>query len=456
MAEKSKNNRRSKAVVPSDMELTARPGRQSAGSPTVQDRLTLLTETNRQLKRKIFDLYTIFEISRDFNSVLDYDTLLDTFILTSLAQVSASKAAVFLPADGQSQRLVMTRGKGSGRFPDKRHYFKQGSKLLGYLTKLNRPLTTTELQGDMALRGERTILNMFHPGLAVPLIYQTRLRGVFLISDKIKGREFHMDDVEFLSVLGNQISVAIENARLYESERMAARQLQAAQQQLVQTERVAALGEMSAKVAHEINNPLGIIKNYLQLLRRTVGRQPEAQNYTDVVGQEIDRIARIVRQLLDFYRPQPPELDPVNVVSVIKDVLTLMSHPMASSGVEVVADFKPDLPLINGSAENLKQVFLNILINAGDVMPHGGRLGVEAQEIDRRLRIRITDTGPGIKAELIPRIFEPFFTTKELGRGTGLGLSVCYGIINRHGGTITYNNTDSGGCFTIELPVPHE
>lgn len=456
MAERSKSKRQSSIRAEGNPESVAGAENISAEMSDAQNRLTRLTETNRQLKRKIFDLYTIFEISRDFNSVLDYDMLLDTFILTSMAQVSASKAAVFLPADGHAERLVVTRGKGSGRFPDKRHYFKQGSKLLSYMAKLNRPVPSGELLSDMTRTGERNIMNMFHPGLVVPLIYQTRLRGVFLISDKINDREFQMDDVEFLSVLGNQVSVAIENSRLYQAERMATRQLQAAQEQLVQTERVAALGEMSAKVAHEVNNPLGIIKNYLQLLRRTVGTQPEAQNYTDIVGQEIDRIARIVRQLLDFHRPEVSDLEEVDVAAVIRDVLTLMSHQLASSGVEVITNIESDLPLISGSVENLKQVFLNILINAADVMPEGGCLTVDALNQDSCLRLRISDTGPGIKPELIGRIFEPFFTTKELGRGTGLGLSVCYGIIKRHGGTITYSNVSDGGCFTIELPLPNE
>ncbi len=418
-------------------------------------KIETLTETNRQLKRKIFDLYTIFEISRDFNAVLEYQTLLDTFMLTSLAQVGASRAAIFLPSEVQDDRYVLARGKGSGGFPDRRHFFKSGSRLLTYLTKLNRPLPTEELMGDMARRGERTILEAFHPGLVVPLIYQSRLRGVFIISDKMQGRDFLMDDVEFLSVLGNQISVAIENARLYESEKEATRQLRAAQDKLVSTERLAALGEMSAKVAHEINNPLGIIKNYLHLTLRALDDNPQARSYVDVVGQELNRIARIVRELLDFHRPHPPVYEPMDLTKIIDDILTLMARQFESRRIEVVKQYSDDLDLIEASEENLKQVFLNLFINALDAMRDGGRLRVEVARNNGRVRIRIDDTGPGIAADNIGRIFEPFFTTKELGQGTGLGLSVCYGIIKRHNGTITYNNTNVGGRFTIELPVEH-
>ncbi len=416
-------------------------------------RLAKLTETNRQLKRKIFDLYTIFEISRNFNSVLEYQSLLDTFILTSLAQVSAAKGAIFLKENGQTGRFVMVKGKGSGRRPGPRLFFDAGSRLLEYLTKLNRPVVTKELMTDLADENERTILEIFHPGLMVPLIYQTRLSGLLLVSDKISGQEFHRDDMEFLSILGNQISVAIENARLYDAEKKATEQLRAAQQQLVDSERLAALGEMSAKVAHEINNPLGIIKNYLLLIKRSIRDNVQGQNYTDVVSQEISRIARIVRELLDFHRPNGMALQQTDVASVVSEVLLLMEHQCGKHKVELVRRFDPNCPPVEASPEHLKQVFMNLIINAYDAMPDGGTLEISVETIETDLSIRFSDSGPGIPVDLLPRIFEPFFTTKESDKGSGLGLSVCYGIIKKHRGTITYRNTDRGGCFEILLPT---
>ncbi|HOP07536.1 MAG TPA: ATP-binding protein [candidate division Zixibacteria bacterium] len=434
----------------------AMPGKASTDTEIIaelQERVTSLTATNRQLKRKIFDLYTIFEISRNFNSVLDYKTLLDTFILTSLAQVGASKAAIFLPQEGHRDRLSMTERRGSGEFPDRRRFFVLGSRLLDYLTRLNRPIATEEIVLKMARKGERHILEKFHPGLIVPLVFQSRLSGVFTISDKLSGRDFEMEDIEFLSVLGSQISVAIENTRLYEAERQATHQLRSAQEQLLTTERLAALGEMSAKVAHEINNPLGIIKNYLQLIRRTVGRNVEAVNYADVVGEEIDRIAGIVRELLDFHRPRGLEFKPTDLAALVTSVLKLMERQIKSRSIEVTRTFPQDCPMVKASPEGLKQVFINIIINACDAMPDGGRLGVEIKAEGKRVELMFCDTGPGIEPEMIPRIFEPFFTTKDPGKGTGLGLSVCYGIIKKHGGSIRYENTSQGGCFTIELPL---
>ncbi|HUV31849.1 MAG TPA: ATP-binding protein [Acidobacteriota bacterium] len=422
----------------------------------LEEKVGLLSATNRQLKRKIFDLYTIFEISRNFNAVLDYQTLLDSFIFTCLGQVGALKGTIFLKRDGQSDRFYPAKSKGSGDLPGPDQYFSADSQLARYLTKLNRPSLTGDLLKSISTTSEQEILQSFESGIVVPLIYQTRLSGIFAMADKISGREFNVDDIEFLSILGNQIAVAIENARLYEGERNAIQQLRAAQQQLLYSERLAALGEMSAKIAHEVNNPLGIIKNYVALLQRSVGKDRPEGEYAEVVGQEINRIADIVKQLLDFHRPRSVTRKRVDVASVIDEVLVLMERQLASSRIEVRRDFDVKGAHVQGSPENLKQVVLNLVINARDAMSEGGCLTVSVGAEQGEVIIGIADTGPGISPELIPRIFEPFFTTKEPGRGTGLGLSVCYGIIRNHNGSITFKNLESGGCFEIRLPAGPE
>lgn len=419
----------------------------------LEAKITNLTEGNRQLKRKIFDLYAIFEISREFNAVLDYQQLLETFIFTSLAQVGASKAAIYLEQNRHDRCYVLAEQKGSGDFPDKNLLFRPGSILIDFLTKLNRPETTGDLIHDVADDVERKILQKFHPGLVVPLIYQTRLIGLLLIDGKVSRRKFNMDDSEFLSILGNQVSVAIENTLLYRAEKLASQQLRSAQQQLVHSERLAALGEMSARVAHEINNPLGIVKNYVLLLNRVADKNEEARTYTDIVRQEIDRIAGVVRELLDFHRPKGFQFREVDIAKVLGDILLLMERQLASNNIKLIRRFDPDCPMIEVSPENLKQVFLNIIINSSDAMNDGGTLDIAITHDDQNVLIEFCDTGPGIPPDIIPRIFEPFFTTKTGSEGTGLGLSICYGIIKRHNGTLTYRNLDTGGCFEIKLPI---
>ncbi len=428
----------------------------NAGIKELNAKVTSLTASNRQLKRKIFDLYTVFEISRNFNAVLHYETLLDTFILTSLAQVGASKAALFLPPERYPNCFALQHSKGITDLVEKDAWFKADTDLLKMLARLSRPEPTGELIEKITTPKEKALLEQFHPGLVIPLIYQARLSGIFVIGDKMSNRDFQLDDIEFLSILGSQISVAIENARLYRSELAATRQLREAQEQLVHSERLAALGEMSAKIAHEINNPLGIIQNYVLLVRRTTDGNVEASNYIDVVGHEISRIARIVQELLDFTRPSQSAFAKVDLKELADEVLGLMGPQFAKQKVEIIREFPADGLLIKGLDENIRQVLMNILINALDVLPGGGQIKVAILREDGQALLRVCDSGPGIKPEIVPHIFEPFFTTKDPGKGTGLGLSVCYGIIKRHGGEITYRNVEGGGCFQIAIPVLSE
>lgn len=422
-------------------------------STELQRKLTTLTDNNRILKRKIFDLYTIFEINRNFNTVLDYQLLLDTFIFTSLAQVSASKAAIYLEKNLNEKIYYLTKYRGSGIFPDYSLTFNHGSEMLKYITRLNRPARIEDILEDLAIDKEKEILQNFNPGVLIPLVHQTNLIGIFVISDKMSERPFVDDDIEFLSILGNQISVAIENTRLYEAEKKATKLLRTTQEQLVQSERLAALGEMSAKVAHEINNPLGIIKNYLLLADKAVGDNKEAIEYTGIVSDEIDRIAQIVRELLDFHRPKGFDIKKIDVAKVVSDVLHLAQRQFEISNIILTKRFDPKCPKVNASPENLKQVFLNLIINAIDVMEKGGKFEVSVLSKKTEVYITFSDTGPGIPAEQIPRIFDPFFTTKSPSKGNGLGLSVCYGIIKKHQGSINFKNLKTGGCFEIRLPA---
>lgn len=419
----------------------------------LEEKINLLSNTNRQLKRKIFDLYTIFEISRNFNAVLNYESLLDTFILTCLGQVGALKGAIFLRHSTQSNMFCIVKYKGSGDFPGPNLCFPADSKLADYLSGLNRPVPTAELLTDVASETEVAILKDFAPGIIVPLIYQTRLTGIFAMSEKMSGQDFQMDDLEFLSILSNQIAVAIENARLYEGERNATAQLRAAQQQLVQSEKLAALGEMSAKIAHEVNNPLGIIKNYMLLLERSVQSQEPAAEQVRIVSEELDRIAKIVRQLLKFHRPGDITFNRLDMCDLIENVLILWEPQLNHNRIKVTRKSLSPCPPINGSMESLRQVFVNLIINARDAMPDGGELIIEIATDEKNLIVRLRDSGPGIPPDLIPRIFEPFFTTKQAGQGTGLGLSVCYGIIKSHKGSISFKNADPGGCFEVTLPL---
>lgn len=418
-----------------------------------EKRLVELTEANRQLKRKIFDLYTIFELSRNFNAVLNFQTLLDSFVLTSLGQMGAARAALFLPTEADQGMFWLARVKGPAPLPGHDVSLNPNSECGKYITALNRPVDIGELRDKFPTLEDLGFIGAFRDGLVVPLVFQATLRGVLVIAGKESGQRYQADDIEFLSILASQTAVSIENARLYESEREALEKLQKTQKMLVQSERLAALGELSAKIAHEVNNPLGIIKNYLHLTSRVTGEDERVQEYVEIIKQEIDRIASIVRQLLDFHRPRAVQLARVDLTKVVKEVLSLMARQLADANVTTELVVQDDFPKIMAWADGLKQVFLNLLINARDVMKDGGTIKIGMTADSQLVRMCFEDSGPGIEAENIPHIFEPFFTTKAAGSGTGLGLSVCYGIVSNHGGSIRFRNLEKGGCFEVELPI---
>lgn len=437
-------------------EIKARERSQKAvellGS-AIDFKVDALTESNRQLKRKIFDLYTIFEISRNFNSVLNYETLVDSFILTSLGQVVSSTAALYLLPEESGDKVVLVKSKGltHEEVPGE---IERNGRLADYLVAMSKPVTVAELAEHFTPIGDGRPLEFFSHGLAIPLIIKSQLKGILLLGGKVSGAEFANDDVEFLSILANQFVVAVDNARLYESEKLALEELKDAQKQLVLRERQAAIGELSAKIAHEVNNPLGIIFNYLHLCDRALNDPEKSREYLEVVHQELSRIAGIVRQLLDFHRPIKAEKAPIRVDVIIDEVLGLVERHLAEKKIVLVRKFTESVPMIDGSPEQLKQVFLNLVINARDFMPEGGQLTLEIKDLGKAVEIVFADTGPGIPEAALPRLFEPFFTTREDNTGTGLGLAVCYGIVSEHGGQIDAGNAPEGGArFVITLPV---
>ncbi len=425
----------------------------------VKERTVELTESNRQLKRRIFDLYTIFELSRNFNAVLNYETLLDSFVLTSLGQMGAAKAALYLPREIGGKHFHLARVKGSPPFPRDEIYIDPEGRLGKYITALNRPVFIDDIVRKLDDSEDLSFVDYFERGLVVPLIFQTVLRGVLIISGKESGMRFQDEDIEFLSILANQTAVSIENARLYESEKDALAKLQQAQKLLLQSERLAILGELSAKVAHEVNNPLGIITNYLHLLTRQANTDEKALDYVSVIKQEIERIKGIVRHLLEMGKPIRIKFTKTDIGALLGEAVALIKHQLDNSKIEISLFIAEDLPQIMAWPDGLKQVFMNVIINARDAVGDSGEIIIEALGKDHSIQIFISDTGPGIDPKHVPHIFEPFYSTKEAGGGTGLGLSVSSSIIKSHNGTISlcsYGSENKGGCFKIELPIEQE
>lgn len=277
------------------------------------------------------------------------------------------------------------------------------------------------------------------------------LLGAIRVANKKSG-DFSEEDSRILGILANNVSVALENAKLYENLKKQMAELKETQEELVQAAKLAAIGELASNIAHEINNPLTSILGYAELIKEE-GDINNIMRDIEVIEKESLRARDIVHQLLEFSRKRPLEIKEIQINDIMSEVLALAAVPLKDSNIKI-SKLYGDIPLIEGDANQLKQVFLNIINNAIFAMQGGGSLGITTAMTDKdSVHIEIRDTGKGIPKEILQRIFEPFFTTKQ-EKGTGLGLSVSYKIIQSHNGRIDVESEeDRGTKFTIVLPV---
>jgi len=225
------------------------------------------------------------------------------------------------------------------------------------------------------------------------------------------------------------------------------------EEQLLQSEKLTSLGLLAAGVAHEVNTPLAVISNYIQMLAKQLPDDDPRHALTDKIVKQTFRASEIVNNLLNFSRTGAAEFAEVNLNRVLEETLSLVVHPFRTARVQVIQNLQGDLPPVLGSNNRLQQVFLNLFMNARDAMPSGGMLEVRTAGQNGSVEVEVTDTGMGISREHLNRIFDPFFTTKSSGRGTGLGLSVSYGIIKEHAGKIEVRSTPGKGTsFRLEFP----
>jgi two-component system, NtrC family, sensor kinase len=226
------------------------------------------------------------------------------------------------------------------------------------------------------------------------------------------------------------------------------------EQQMVQNEKLTSLGLLAAGVAHEVNTPLAVISNYIQMLSKQIPAEDPRQKTIDKIVKQTFRASEIVNNLLNFSRTAAAEFTDVDLNTILEETLSLVQHPFRTARVNVIRNFANGLPAMLGSPTRLQQVFLNLLMNARDAMPGGGMVEVRTYTQNGSVEVEITDTGIGIRPENLHRIFDPFFTTKASGRGTGLGLSVSYGIVKEHGGKVEVRSTpEKGTSFRLEFPV---
>jgi len=300
---------------------------------------------------------------------------------------------------------------------------------------------------------------------SVPLVAKERVNGVLLVDNLHSGRPIEEEALRSLVTFTNQAGLAIENARLYDTEKrfseelrhqveLAKKELKEAQAHLIHSERLAAIGEMSVIVAHEVRNPMSSIRSCAQRIHKVVEEKDPNKKYTNYIMQEVDRLERIVKDMLTVTRQPKPNLVEENVNRVIEEILLHMDDEIRKSGVALTKELDQNLPAIPIDPALLEQVILNMIQNALIFMQDREKkeLKIATGQDKRFLQIRISDTGPGIPAHNRKRVFEPFFSTKP--QGTGLGLAICQRIVLAHKGNIELESEmDKGTTFIVNLPM---
>ncbi len=276
--------------------------------------------------------------------------------------------------------------------------------------------------------------------------------GIMGISSR-ESREYTSNDESLLVAIGRQLSTTIEKVRLYEETCRAYEDLRRTQEQLLQSEKMSAVGQLIAGVAHELNNPLTAILGYAQLLE-SEGLGERAADFVSKLFKQAQRTHRVVQNLLSFARQRKPQKEQVDICKVLDETLALRDYDLKVNDIRVEREIESPIPAVTADPHQLEQVFLNIINNGVDAMLESGRTGtlkVRVYAHEGNVVAEFQDSGPGIKEP--SRIFDPFYTTKSVGKGTGLGLSICYGIIKEHGGEISAHNREDGGAV-IEIRLP--
>jgi two-component system, NtrC family, sensor kinase len=265
--------------------------------------------------------------------------------------------------------------------------------------------------------------------------------------------QYSSNDENLLVAISRQLATTIEKVRLYEETCRAYEDLRKTQEQLLQSEKMSAVGQLIAGVAHELNNPLTAILGYAQLLE-TEGLNQRAQDFVSKLFKQAQRTHRVVQNLLSFARQRAPQREEVDIRKVLEETLALRDYDLKINNIKVELNLPSEAATVVADPHQIEQVFLNIINNAVDAILETGRNGslkIAIATQNGHVCTLFSDDGAGIKDP--KRIFDPFYTTKSVGKGTGLGLSICYGIVKEHGGDITANNGPEGGA-TIEVRLP--
>jgi signal transduction histidine kinase len=435
------------AGEPFDTEAQERADRQARGVAAAVERANLYQEATQ----RIAELSLLHEVGRAFNESLELSEILETCADQLLRLLDASNCFILL-REGEGLRCVAASGLSPEHLPDI-YILPDEPSVAAQSVRERRAIAVTDAERDGRANPRLTHLLGVKSVLAVPMLHRGRSIGALIFNDNRARRLFTPAEIERAGLVASRLAAAVDNARLYEDLRRSYADLAEAQARLVQRERLAALGELAAQVAHEVRNPLGAVFNVAAELERRFGHEGEVGFLLGVLSEEAQRINRIVGDLLDFARPLELNLISGGLRAVLQDVEQAVLH-----GTQVTCDrdYGEGLDQVSLDPRLMRQALLNLFENAIQALSGRGRVRIAAHVIDVSGRafseVVLEDSGPGVETSMQQRIFEPFFTTKAAG--IGLGLAVVKRIAEAHQGEATVRSSSLGGAaFVLRWPL---
>lgn len=389
------------------------------------------------------------EFLRSITLIPDIEQLLGNFT-SKLKEMFVADSVYLVLLEPVTSRYVGRKAKGNKSELLSRFNFSQGDNLIKWLN-VNRCSLNVARQGQVVefLTGvERQLLTDASIQIILPLIVINRLTGALFVGREDREGKFSPEEESMMSSLVSQSALAIEYAMIYQFQEDKLKRL-------FHADKLMTVGELAAGAAHEIRNPLAAIRSTVQYVRRDL--PSDKQDLVDGIIEEVNRIDKIIKGLLSFSKTSELHVEFLDLHNILEQTLSLLDSELKNHNIVVIKEYQLTDPYIHGDGAQLKQVFLNILLNSIQAMVKGGKITIATTVTPSRgdsVTISFSDTGTGIPPSVLPRVFDPFYTTKE--NGTGIGLSISYGIVSRHGGEIEImsncHGEERGTNVAINLP----
>jgi len=407
-----------------------------------------------ELKKRARELETLFSVGRTIVSSLDLKEVLKR-ITREAMRLTGTRLCSLMLLDETGQELILRAEHGSSRQYIRKPNLRVSDSLLGQVVLDRSPLYVRDVRqepryrfSDLAAREGLCSL------LSVPLIYEGNPIGVLNVYTG-KPHAFSREEINILAALASLSAIAIEKARLYE-------RVMRVEDYVRKNEKLSLLGGLSAEVAHEIRNPMNVINMLIHSMEQDMEAGDPKRRDVEIIRRKVAQADQMVTQLLDITRSRDPVIEPVDINRLLEELLLLMRHRFSLKNIRVLSRLSQGLPALQGDRLRLEQAFLNLIFNATEAMPEGGRLTIatqlsEARNPDQgpRLTVSVRDSGIGITQEQQKRLFEPFFTLRPMG--VGLGLSVVQRVVKDHQGSIRVKSRPGkGSLFLVEFPLGKE